>query len=68
MAFHFYCTHFCIFAAAATESQYCKIACTFSKFLKAVRGREVNKSKLTSRNAFIVNLFALQSERESKYD
>ena len=28
----------------------------------------VNENKLISRNAFIVNLFVLESENESKYD
>ena len=33
--------------------------------MRAVR---VNETKLTPRNAFIVNLLALQSENKSKYD
>ena len=33
--------------------------------MRAVR---VNETKLTSRNAFIVNLLALQNENKAKYD
>ena len=33
-----------------------------------MRALRVNESKLTSRNAFIANFFALESEKESKYD
>ena len=49
----------------------------FQKNLKTVPALRVNEAKLTSRNAFIVNLFALvkkiqnnqkECEKESKYD
>ena len=33
-----------------------------------MRALRVNGAKPTSRNAFIVNLFTLESENESKYD
>ena len=33
-----------------------------------MRALRVNKTKVTSRNTFIDNLFALESERESKND
>ena len=36
------------------------------KFLKPLRALRVYEPKLTSRNAFIFNHFALESERESK--
>ena len=33
-----------------------------------MRALRVNETKLTSRNAFIVNIFALESEKEPKND
>ena len=38
----------------------------FQKILKTMRALGVNEIKLTSRNAFIFNLFGLESENESK--
>ena len=40
----------------------------FQKFLKRVHILRVNETKLTSRNAFIENIFALEIEEESKND
>ena len=33
-----------------------------------MHGLKVNKTKLTSKNTFIVNLFALENEKQSKKD
>ena len=40
----------------------------FQKFLKTLHTLTVNETKLTSRNAIIFNLFALEKEKESKQD
>ena len=45
-----------------------KLPATFQIFLKTVRALRVNESKLTSRNAFIFNFFALESEKDFKKD
>ena len=44
------------------------MAYIFSKIWKTMRALRVNETKLTSRNAFIVNIFALESEKEPKND
>ena len=38
------------------------------KILKNSARSKVKETKLTSRKVFIVNVFALESEKESKYD
>ena len=55
-----------IFAAQQTSTA--KLAAFFQKFKKTVRAQRVNETKVTSRNAFIDNFFALESEKESKDD
>ena len=40
----------------------------FSKKIKTVRSLRVNKTKLTLRNPFILDLFALGGAKESKYN
>ena len=42
------------------------MAAFFQKLKKIVRILRVNETTVTSRNAFTDNLFALESERESK--
>ena len=37
-------------------------------FFKTLRALRINETKVTSKNAFIDNLFALESEKESKND
>ena len=43
-----------------------KMPAFFHKDLKTVRDLSVNKTKLTSRETFIHNLFSLKNERKSK--
>ena len=45
-----------------------KLLAFFQIFLETVRALWVNETKLTFRNAFIFNLFALESKKESKKD
>ena len=45
-----------------------KLSAFLPSFLKTGHALRVNERKLTLRNAFIVNLFGLESEKESKYD
>ena len=40
----------------------------FQKFENTVHALRVNKAKLTSGKAFIVDLFPLRGEKDSKYD
>ena len=42
------------------------MAAFFKKFTKILRALRVNETKVTLRNAFIDNLFALKNEKESK--
>ena len=53
---------------AAQQTSKAKLSKFAHSFSKAVRALSVNERKLTLRNAFIVNLFGLESEKESKYD
>ena len=60
-------SHFChlnVLVCCCTANQYSKIACFFSKALKNNSCSKVNEAKLTSRNAFIVHLFPLGSEKD----
>ena len=50
--------------AAAQQTSTAKLAATFQNFQKTVRTLRVNEIKVTSRNAFIDNVFALESEKE----
>ena len=50
--------------AAEQQTSNAKLAAMFQKFLKTVHPLKVNKTKVTSRNAFIENLFALESEKK----
>ena len=43
-----------------------KVPAFFQKVLKRVRALRVDEIKLNSRNAFISNLFALESEKNKK--
>ena len=45
-----------------------KLPSLFQKFYKTMRSLRVNETKLTLRNAFILDLFALRGEKESKYN
>ena len=49
--------------AAVQQTSTAKLAAFFQKLKKAVRALRVNESKVTSRNTFIDNLFALESEK-----
>ena len=53
---------------AAQQTSKAKLSKFAHSFSKAGRALSVNERKLTLRNAFIVNLFGLESEKESKYD
>ena len=44
------------------------MAAFFKKFTKILRALRVNETKVTLRNAFIDNLFALESKKESEND
>ena len=52
--------------AAAQQTSTEKLPAFFQKLYKTVRALRVNETKVTSRNAFIDNLSALESEKESK--
>ena len=54
--------------AAAQQTSTPKLAAFFQKFWKILRALRVNETKVTSRNAFIDNLLALESEKGSKND
>ena len=54
--------------AVAQETSTAKLAAIFQKFQKTVRSPRVNETKVTSRNAFIDNLFALENNKKSKKD
>ena len=71
------CTKFCVKEAkfltcnctsftAAQHASTANLPAFFPKFLKIVHALTVNEIKLLSRNTFIFNLFALESENESK--
>ena len=50
-------------------NQHSEINFIFSKILRyGVRRLRVNETKLTLRNAYILDLFALGGEKESKYN
>ena len=49
-------------------NQYSEIACIFLKNFKKLRTLQLNETKLTSRNASMFNLLALESEKELKKD
>ena len=49
-------------------NQQSEITFIFSKNQHSVRSLRVNETKLTLRNAFILDLFALGGEKESKYN
>ena len=53
---------------AAQQTSTAKLTAFFQKFLKIVPALRVNEAKVTWRNAFIDNRFALESEKESKND
>ena len=53
---------------AAQQTSTAKLAAFFQKFKKARQALRVNETKVTSRNAFIDNLFGLESRRKSKND
>ena len=52
--------------AAARQTSTTTLPVFFQKFKKTVRPLRVNETKVTLRNAFIVNLFALVSENNPK--
>ena len=54
--------------AAAQQTSTAKLPATFQIFLKTVPVLRIKESKLTSRNAFIFNFFALESEKDFKKD
>ena len=53
---------------AAQQTGRAKLAAFFPKFKKTVQALWVNETKINSRNTFIDNLFALESEKDSKND
>ena len=54
--------------AAAQQTNTATLPAFFQKSKKIVHARRVNETKVTLRNAFIVNLFASRSDKESKND
>ena len=52
--------------ATAQQTSTAKLPTFFQKFLKIVHALRGNETKVTWRRAFIVNLFTLESEKESK--
>ena len=50
------------------QTSAAKLAAFFEKFLKKVPTLRVNKTKVTLRDTFTSNLFALESKKESKND
>ena len=55
-------------SAAAQETWTAKLPGFFQKFWKTMRALRANETKVALKNAFIVNLFSLESEKESKND
>ena len=51
--------------SVAQQTSTTKFTALFEKLVRALR---VNEIKVNSRSLFIGNLFALESEKESKYD
>ena len=49
-------------------NQHSETSVIFSKKQNTVRSLKVNETKLTARNVFILDLFALGAEKESKYN
>ena len=45
---------------------WAKLAAFFQKFWETVHALRANETKVTSRNAFVGNIFALESEKNSK--
>ena len=54
--------------AAGQQTSSVKLTATFEKLYKTVCNLRLNEIKVTLRNAFIGNPFALESEKESKND
>ena len=54
--------------ASLQQTSTVKLVAFFHKFKKIVYALRVNETKVTLRNAFIDNIFALESEKESKND
>ena len=52
--------------AAAKETTMAKFATYFQKFKKTVCALRANETKVTSRNTFIDNVFALENKKELK--
>ena len=52
--------------AAVQQTSATKLAVFLKKMLKIVCALRVNETKVTLRNAFIDNLFALESQKEPK--
>ena len=50
--------------AAGQQTSSVKLTATFEKLYKTVRNLRLNEIKVTLRNAFIGNPFALESEKE----
>ena len=53
---------------AAQQTSTVKMSAFIKKKKKTVRALRVNETKCTSEKAFIVNIFALKREKESKID
>ena len=53
--------------AAMQQTSASKFPGFFQKFIKSVSTLRVNGTKRTSESAFIVHLFSLESQKESKY-
>ena len=54
--------------AASQQTSTAQLPLFLQKFQNTVRSLRVKKSKLTLRNVFILDLFALGGEKELKYD
>ena len=54
--------------AAVHQTGTAKLAPIFQTFKKTLSALSVNEINVTSRKAFIDHLFALENEKESKYD
>ena len=52
--------------ATAQQTSTSELAVFFQKFQKTVHALRVNETKVTARDAFIGNFFALESKKKSK--
>ena len=57
-----------VLVCCCAANQYSKVGCIFQKFEKTVRALRVNETKPTYINAFIVDLFAIESGKKNRLD